>query len=175
MIDREILDAISRERDRIGVRNEDLPGLAIEEGAERKFLEHLEQLPPRASLHDVFPDMPSHWVAGQPETWTTPYGPMGPYDYQELPTGPAVHVHWPKQMDAGCLDRLMAAARRDGWAVYGAAFLEMVNTEWPTLDAMIILERGTSEDRLHEFLEWLRAQPDVALSAVPRLGDEDYV
>jgi hypothetical protein len=86
MIDPDIIDAICRELDRIGMRKEDLPGLAIKEGREREFLERLEQLPPGTSLHEVFPDLPSHWVAGQPETWTTPYRPFGPYDYQELPT-----------------------------------------------------------------------------------------
>jgi len=173
VIDREILDAISRELDRIGMRKEDLPGLAIEEGAERKLLEHLEQLPTGASLHDVFPDTPSHWVAGQPETWTTPYRPFGPYDYQELPTGPAFHVQWPKQMDVRCLDRLMAAARQSGLPVYGASFLDFP-PDWPTLEAMIILERGTSEDRFDEFWAWLDAQPDVSVAAVPRRGDEEY-
>jgi len=173
-MDHETIDAIFRELDRIGLPKEDLPGLAIAEGGERESLKRIEQLPKGASLHDVFPDMPSHWVAGQPETWTTPYWPFGPYDYQELPTGPAVHVQWPKQIDAGCLDRLMDAARQSGWAVYGADFLNFP-PDWPTLEAMIILERGMSDDRLHEFLEWLNAQPDVSLCAVPRLGDEEYI
>jgi hypothetical protein len=172
--DPDVVDAIFWEFDRIGMRKEDLPGLAIEGGMEREFLKRLEQFPAGASLHDVFPDMPSHWVAGQPETWTTPYRPFGPYDYQELPTGPAFHVQWPKLIDAGCLDRLMAAARQSGLPVYGVSFLTFP-PDWPTLEAMIILERGTSEDRFDEFWAWLNAQPDVSLVAVPRLGDEEYV
>ena len=171
-MNRETLDAISRELHRIGLRKEELPGLAMEAGAEREFLRHLEQLPVGASLHDVFPDLPAHWLAGQPETWTTPYGPIGPYDYQELPTGPAVHVQWPKESDPVCLDRLVAAARRYGWTIHGAGFIRVINLEWPTLDGMIILARGTTREGLDEFLEWLDAQPDVTLAGVPRVGDE---
>jgi hypothetical protein len=99
---------------------------------------------------------------------------MGPYDYQELPTAPAVHVTWPKETDAACLDRLLIAARADGWAIHGAAFLSIPNPRWPTLDAMIVLARGTDAGRFHEFLQWLDEHPDVSIAAVPRNGDERY-
>jgi hypothetical protein len=77
-------------------------------------------------------------------------------------------------MDPGCLDRLVAVARQHGWTIYGAGFIRVTNPEWPTLDGMIILARGTTRDLLDEFLEWISAQPEVTLAAVPRCGDEEY-
>ena len=173
MTDREKRDAILREIARIGLQPDDLPGLATNDAD--ALLEHLRRQPAGASWRDVLPDLPAHWVPGRRETWTTPYVPFGPYDYQELPAGPAVHVQWPKLTDRACLDELVAAARADGWSIHGAGFSDITNPEWKTLDAMIVLARGTSEDSLGEFLQWLDARPDVELAAVPRLGNEEYV
>ena len=173
MTDPDKRDAILREFARIGLRSDDLPGLATSDVDE--FLEHLRRQPAGASWRDVLPDLPAHWVPGRPETWTTPYRPLGPYDYQELPTGPAVHVVWPKDTSKTCLDDLVVAARRDGWPVHGAGFLEVRNPKWRTIDAFIVLARGTGQDTLGEFVVWLEEQPAVGLAAIPRCGDEEYI
>ncbi|HEY9516506.1 MAG TPA: hypothetical protein VIQ74_12575 [Gemmatimonadaceae bacterium] len=167
--------AIEQELARLGLRLMDLPGLAVGPGGLDGLLQHLRGLPTGATWHDVLPELPRHWVPGRPETWTTRYRPFGPYDYQELPTGPAVHVSWPRDTDPECLSTLLAAARAARKPVYGAGFIEIANSEWRTLDAFIILERGTSQDDLGGFRDWLEEERGVHVASVPRDGTEDYL
>lgn len=63
---------------------------------------------------------------------------------------------------------------RPGSLVYGAGFIESANPEWRTLDAFIILVRGTSEDDLGGFQDWLEEQ-GVHVASVPRDGSENYL
>lgn len=167
--------AIFAEYERIGLRPEDSPSLAIGAGAEHDFLARLRSLPTGATWRDVFPEMPAHWVPGRPETFTGPYRPLGPYDYQELPTGPAVHVVWPTAIEASRLERLVMDARETGWPLYGGGLLESTNPEWRARHAILVLERGMSEDALLEFVAWLEQQSDITVAAVPRTGREEYV
>ena len=166
---------IESEFRRLGLRTDDLPGGGLAVQDSEAFLRVLQTFEPPVTWRDVFPDMPSHWVPGRPETWTTPYRPLGSYDHQSLPTGPAVHVDWPRETDPSCLDRLIRAARTAGWPVYGGGFIDVTNPDWPTLDAMIVLDAGTDDGRLDAFLEWLGQRSDVSLAAVPRRGTEQYV
>ena len=140
----ELREAILGELARIGLDLEAMPNLAADESAIGPFLEHLRSLPTGASWYDVFPDLTPSWTPPEPERWITAYRPLGPYDYQELPTGPAVHVDWPKEADAACLETLLRAARDAGWPIYGAGFLDTANPHWPTRDAMLVLTRGTN-------------------------------
>lgn len=71
----------------------------------------------------------------------------------------------------------MSRAMREPPAI---RFTELVsfaitNPNWPTLDAMIVLDAGTDEARLGDFLLWLGQRSDVTLAAIPRLGNETYV
>ena len=170
----DFVQQIHAEYERIGLRAHDHPALVTQVGAEDAFLARLRALPPGSTWRDVFPDMPLHWVPGRPETWTTRYRPLGAFDYQELPTGPVVDVQWPRETDRGCLQALLARAQRAGWRIYGAGFLEVTNPAWRTLDASLVLERGTPEDVLVDFVVWISDQPDVTLAAVPRTGREQY-
>jgi len=156
---------------RLGLRLEDMPGGGLAVQDSDAFIRFLRSLEPPVTWRDVFPDLPAHWVAGRPETWTTPYRPFGSYDYQELPTGPAVHVIGPSATDGAWLDQLVDAARRAGFGVHGAGFIEGSGT----LHALIILDRDTDAQRRDAFVDWLSEQPVVELAAVPRAGDEDYV
>ena len=176
-IDNRALQAFRAEVERLQLRFEDFPGgLAVQdEDAFQHLLRAMRALEAPATWRDVFPDLPAHRVAGRPETWTSPYRPFGPYDYQSLPTGPAVHVEWQRETDHGVLDNLVAAARSAGFPVHGAGFLEVTNPDWPTVDALIILRRGTTAAQLDAFTDWLSEQSDVALAAIPRRGDEEYV
>ena len=86
--------ALQAEFDRLGLKLEDFPGggMASERGALKDWLLELRSLKPGVGWRDAVPDLPAHWEPGSPETWTTPYHPLGPFDYPELPTGPAVHA-----------------------------------------------------------------------------------
>ena len=169
-----IRDAIQAELDRLGLVREDLPAGGFA-GQGEALLKRLRGFSPGATWRDVLPDLPAHWLPGRPETWTTPYRPLGPYDYQELPTGPAVHVGWPKPGAPDQLERLVAEAKQAGWPIYGAGLLEIANPKWSTIDAMIVLERGTGEDVLGDFLQWLDGQVPVSIAAIPRTGKEQYM
>jgi len=142
-------------------------------GAEQ-LLTRLRGMAPGVTWRDVLPDLPVHWVARRPETWTTPYHPFGPYDYQQLPTGPALHVQWPERGDPARLDALVAAARAAGWPVYGAGVIDTPNPAWRTMDALLVLEHATTEDGSLAFVQWLDTQPGVQLAAIPRTGTETY-
>jgi hypothetical protein len=169
--------ALKSELKRLGLDYRLMPGggLAGEPGFIATLLRHVRALEPPSTWHAVFPDLPQHWKSGQPETWTGPYRPYGPFDYQTLPTGPAVHVAWPKTSALTVLDRLVANARAAGLLVHGAGWIEIPNPAWSTRDAMIILRKDTTEDAPHEFLEWLQTQADVRLAAIPRAGTETYL
>src|SRR5512146_2672435 len=90
----QFLAAFDAELQRLGLRARDLPGLAVTGGEQalEALLTRLRSLSPGATWHDVLPDLPPGWIPGCPETWTTPYRPDGPWDYQELPTGQAIRV-----------------------------------------------------------------------------------
>jgi len=170
-------EALRAELERVGLRMSHMPGggLVASAGAMRELLARLRSTAPGVTWRDVFPDLAAHWEPGRPETWTAPYRPFGPYDYQELPTGPAVHVHWSRDMSPGFLDDLLAAARGAGWPVYGAGLIEISNPNWPTIDAMLVLKRGTTEDQTGSFTMWLDDQSGVRVATVPRTGTETYL
>ncbi len=167
----EDLQALQTELKRLGLRIADLPGagLAAASGAAfEQFLARLRTMAPGVTWRDVLPELPAHWESGRPETWTTPYRPFGSYDYQELPTGPAVHVVWDRD-GAPALEQLVGAARQVGWPVYGAGFIQ------PPLHAMIVLERGTTEGQTGSFVEWLNEQSGLRVATIPRTGRETYL
>jgi hypothetical protein len=167
------IEALKAEFKRLGLNIDAIPGLIGEPTAINRLIARLRTLAPGATWRDVFPDPPAHWKPGQPETWATPYRPFGPYDYQELPTGPAVHVFWERASDALQLPELLSTARRAGWPVYGAG-VHLETADSSRVHAMIILARGTTHDRLGEFVQWLETHPGVHIAAIPRTGTEDY-
>ena len=140
----------------------------------RAFLAHLCALSPGATWRDVFPDLPAHWDLADPDTWTYPYRPMGAFDYPTLPTGPAVHVTWPKSVDAACLDRVLSQARAAGFLVYGGGFAVITNPEWPTRNAHVILVSDTTLDELFRFQDWIDAHADATCVGISRTGEESY-
>jgi hypothetical protein len=169
-------EALERELNRIGLAIETIPGggLASGPGGLGTLIAHVQSLPVGSTWHDVFPDLPKHWKAGRPETWTKPYKPRGPWDYQELPTGPLVWINW-EMGGTGLLTDLLARARAAGFKVYGAGMVAEPSGNWKTFDANVVLERTCSEDELEEFMAWVQMQPDMNLAAVPRTGSETYL
>lgn len=172
----DLFSLLIREFERLGLDYRDLPGLAIGDSASdaAAFLASVRRLTPGVTWHDIFPALPAHWVPGAPETWTHPYRAFGPYDYAELPVGPAVQVCWDRTTDRACLDAFVQRSRDAGWPIYGAGFVEVDTPEWPTLDAMIIFDRDASADTAGVFWAWVDAQGDMALTWFARTGAETY-
>ena len=170
-------EAFTAECSRLGLNMHDLPGLATggSDDGERQFLEHMRSLLPGATWHDVFPDLPRHWVPGKPETWTTPYRPLGDFDFQTLPAGPAVLVMWDLDTDRSCLDALIGDARAEGFQIHAAGFYRDDAPERASLDAIVVFDRGVSEDRAYEFWIWLESRGDVVHRVIVRSGREQYV
>ena len=170
---------IAAEFDRLGLQASDFPasGLAIGGGPEgvARFLRHVRTLQPGASWYDVFPDMPKHWIAGKPETWTDPYHPYGAYDYQALPSGPAIHVvHDLAVGEWGWVGALVAEARAAGWPVYGGGQVTSGASTLPG-HAFIVLERGTPQDVTWAVADWIGERPHLQVAGVPRTGEEEYL
>ena len=168
-------EAFERECVRLGLDWRDLPGLAIADGpdGEAQFLAHLRQLEPGVTWHTVFPSMPAHWIPGEPDTWTWPYSPLGAFDHQELPAGPAIMVGWEESTDRACLTPLVESARSAGFEIFGADFTpHMVGAS--ILAAYIVLNRGVSEARATELCDWLQDRGDVVVLDMVRTGSETY-
>jgi hypothetical protein len=165
---------LTAELERLALRWEDLPGggFMVGSGGLQAFIAHLQKFEPGVTWRQVLPDLPSHWEVAKPETWTAPYRPLGPFDYQQLPTGPVIHVAWHKDGPER-LEELVGQGRAAGWRIYGAGVLPAPpNSEY---HALVVLERGTSEDDLLRFGAWLDKHPDFAVAGFVRLGTEKYL
>ena len=171
--DSELRRQLEDELKRLGLSQDAMPFLMFGPRSIAEFTAHLKRLEPGVTWHDVLPGLPRHWETGKPETWITPYRPLGPYDYQELPTAPAIHIMW-SEGGAERLGLFLASARAARWPVFGAGLVAMPANGGGKYHAMIVMERGTNEDTLHAFWSWIDDQPDVEVAAVPRLGTEPY-
>ena len=138
------------------------------------LLARLCAMAPGVTWREVYPEMPAHWIANQPHTWTVPYVPLGVYDYPVLPAGAAIHIGWARDTDRSCLDAFIREARADGWPLYDAGFHEAQNPEWPYLDAHVIVERGADADAVMGFFEWINTRPRVQAFGIIRSGTERY-
>ena len=168
-------ELVFAEIERLGLNPYDAPGLAFgdgEAGIER-FLTHLRSLAPGATWRQVLPDLPAHWVPGKPETWTRPYVPFGPYDYADLPTGPAIHVIWDGVEDPTWIQGVLAAARKAGWPLYGAGTAPGTNPS-TSRHAFLVLERSVSAATVDAFVGWVNRQTGLTFASIPRRGDEKY-
>jgi hypothetical protein len=161
---------------RLGLDWRDLPGLASEGDpeSERNFLHRLRAMSPGVTWHDVFPDLPIDWIPDEPETWTTPYRPLGDFDHQVLPTSPAVRIAWARRTARSCLAPLVSAARAAGFQIFGAEFDAVDNPDWPWLTAAVVFDRGVQEADLDAFLGWLEGYGDGTLLSIIRTGNETY-
>lgn len=102
---------------------------------------------------------------------------MGAWDYQELPTGAAIHfIYKGDASEQSWLESFVASARAAAWPIYGAGFPFETKTDdarrWG--HAMIVLIRGSDDETLHGFLGWIDEQSSVELAAVSRTGHERY-
>jgi hypothetical protein len=165
---------ILAELKRLGLNPHDAPSLFFCHGEEvDRFLTHLRSLAPGATWRQVFPNLPAHWVPGEPETYTLPYVPFGQYDYAELPTGPAIHVIWEGVEDSIWIEKMVAAARKGGWPVYGAGAAPGTNPR-TSRHAFVVLERSVSPATVDAFVAWVGAQAGLVFGSMPRRGDKKY-
>ena len=172
----ELWPEILAEFRRLGLRLDDSPyqAFAAGPGGAERFLESLRRFQPGVTWRDVFPDMPSHWIPGRPETWTHPYRPLGDFDYHEPPAGPDVHIYWPEGREDSPLEGFVALAIGAGWPVYGAGLVEELRSHAREFNAHVVLERGTNEDTFGEFLLWIERQPGVEIAVITRPVDEPF-
>jgi hypothetical protein len=101
------------------------------------------------------------------------YRPLGSFDYQRLPTGPAVHVIC-AATDEARLEALVASARAAGYRIHDAGPVATKGSRPDESHAFIVLEVGTEEHELLRFADWIERQPGLTLAAVPRTGTESY-
>jgi hypothetical protein len=170
------IDTLLAELERLGLDPAALNGLSFALGSAgfTDLLARLRTLQPGATWREVFPDAPAGWKPGVPETWITPYVPSGLYDYQELPTGPLIHVLREGPRSTGdWLERFVSSARKAGWPVHGAGPIPGAVSETKA-HALVVVERGTADDTLDGFARWIEAQPGFTLASIPRRGNEHY-
>jgi hypothetical protein len=166
-------DPLLAEFERLGIPLRDLPGIVLEGGPGDWFLVHLRTLQPGATLQDILPGSPPHWRLGQPATWTIPYYPLGPWDYQETPLSPAIHILWEGPEASDWLSSLAQAAEAQGHAIHGFGHPFASRGGAAPTDGCIVLNRDTSPDALDAALTWLAAQPHVRVAVVLRTSQED--
>jgi hypothetical protein len=169
--------ALGAEFRRLGLNVDEFPGggLMVGAGSLERLIARLRDMQPGVTWRDVFPNLPAHWMPGQSETWTVPFLPLGPFDYQELPAGPAVHVVWKHVADQDFLDSFLDQAKRAKWPVYGAGLVDDSHPQFDTVHALIVLARGTPEDRVNAFVDWITKQPGFLQVGVLRTGAETYL
>jgi hypothetical protein len=168
---RRIEQQVAAELARLGLTWADMPGGGFMiSGDVEGFVSHLKTFQPGATWHDILPDIPSQREPGRPG----PYRPLGPYDYQELPTGPAVLVAWRKSGPQS-VDELLRQSRSAGWPVYGAGMAFRPPRPDIPSHAFVVLERGTGEAEVHGYEAWLHKHPDFYMAAsFIRRGTERY-
>jgi len=167
----EMAEAIEAELVRLGLRAA-IPGLAaadLSSGA--RLLQHLRSLPAGASVRDVFPDLPARWDPDLPSTWTHKYCPLGPWDHQALPTGPAIHVIWGGVDLVDWLGSLGAALLEAGLPFHAAGVPAGI---FPEGHAIVVLRAGCPLADLDRTLLWLESRHDVEVAGVARTGEETY-
>ena len=183
------MHAFATELERLGLRYQDIPGLAVSTERMDELLAHVRALQLGATWRDVVPELPEDWeqrwgesANGEPDA--RPYRPLGPYDYQEPPASSAFLIHWATaERPADYFEQLVADARAAGFSVHGAGATiraqnaralaqAAVQPEMPRLDAagFIVLSRGTSEADELRFDDWLMVRPDVEHANWYRLG-----
>jgi len=157
---------------RIGLEPHRCPAAGANTDALPRILVRAKSLSVGATWRDVFPDFPAEWDPEDPATWQMPYRPRGDHDYPEWPTGPLVLLSLPRSADEEDLASLVSHAREAGHRIYGFALIRPANPEYPVNHADIVLERGTSEQALGEFMDWVGLHPSAEVAAIPRIGDE---
>lgn len=161
-----------RELGRIGLDEDESPygGMASSsDEALEQFLAHVRALPAGATWRDVYPDIPKHWDLTDEETWTSPYRPLGSFDYPSLPCGPAVLIRLPLGSTDADLSQLSTEAAVEKWIVYGSGFVAIENPEWPDRLAYVVLQVATTEPQYFAFTEWLEKRDAVTIAGYARL------
>jgi hypothetical protein len=170
--------ALEAEFRRLGLDVRDVPSLGGNAGGLLHLLERMRAMEPGVTWRDVLPDLPAYVVPGDPMSWLNApirFYPLGAFDYQQLPVGPALHIGFHDKGDSSALQTFVAAAREKGFPILGAGLIPIENPDWPTRDAHIVLQRDISEDQYSDFVEWVEARDGVRICVFTRSGRENYV
>jgi hypothetical protein len=170
--------ALESESRRLGLDVRDVPSLGGNAGGLLHLLERMRAMEPGVTWRHVLPDLPAYVVPGDPRSWLDApirYYPVGTFDYQQLPVGPALHIGFEDKRDPSVLQTFVAAAREKGFPIFGAGFISIENPNWPTADAHVVLQRDISEDQYTDFVEWVEVRDGVRICAFTRSGQESYV
>jgi hypothetical protein len=164
---------------RLGLDPRDVPLLGGSAGGLQDLLRRVRTMEPGVTWHDVLPDLPADFVPGDWQSWLNRpirFHPLGAFDYQELPVGPALHIHFRDKSDSSALETFVAAAREQRFPIYGAGLISMLmsNPDWPTMDAHVVLRRDISDDQYADFTEWIAARQGVEVAVFTRSGRENY-
>lgn len=116
-------DVLLREFARLRLSLDDAPSLAGTSAGLTDLLARVRALPIGSTWADIFPDA---FPTG--DTRPLPYRPLGDYDYQTLPTGPALHLQWPRATPRMFLDQLVQGARSVGWPYTVQAYFRSPRT-----------------------------------------------
>ncbi len=162
---------IEAEFNRLSLHSDDIPGGGLAIGGDealQQFLAHLRGLSPGATWRDVLPDLPEHWYIDDPESWTFPYHPIGPFDYPRLPAGPVIMTSCGVEHDESIVRRVIDDARVAGFAIYGAGIAGEMSGETRERLIRIVMEHGTTEEPLSAFTQWIAARDDLRFDGVSR-------
>lgn len=136
------------------------------------LLAHLRRLAPGATWREVF-DLPAHWDLDDQQTWSVPYHPLGPLDYQALPTGPALLLAWPAAVNDDCLDRMCVRAAAATFHVHAAWWID-VSGPSPERFAFVVLSHDTTDAALADFEAFVATDGEARVCGVHRTGREPY-
>lgn len=165
------VESYRRELGRIGLAEDTSPYGVVSSASDEAvahFLAHVRALPVGSTWRDVYPDIPKHWDLEDEETWTYPFRPLGLFDYQALPCGPAVLIRLPIEATDADLAQLSADAAVKEWIVYGSGFVPIENPDWPDRLAYVVLDVATTEHQYDAFGEWLSLRHSVNLAGWTR-------
>jgi hypothetical protein len=162
------MQAIVAEFERIGLPLSDMPGLAMEAGAEHGLLEHLRRLPAGATWRDVFPDLPADW---SPERAREALGrdwpePVGPFD-DLAPRGAVIVAHGEPAVLGPAWASVVAEFRAQGFPLHSAG---IVRSDAHGFSGGVALEPDASPEVIDTAAHWLGTRPGVWNLWIPRFG-----
>jgi hypothetical protein len=164
-----------REFERLGLDPRRCPIAGASDGAIPRLVARLRLLSAPQRWRDILPGWPAEWDEDDPETWTRPQSQRGAHDYVDFPRGPIVSLSVPGTWDEPRLESFVSTAIAAMHDIYGAGFMTPAFGPDATRIADVVFRRGSTEEQLSAFMDWIDAQTHVELAGVPRGPDAPNV